>query len=174
LGRKVNRNTGKEEEIAMLPFRKILCPTDFSEPSFEALKCAKELALHFEAELILAHAIPHLPTLASAQMGVPMGAPYRVNLDDYMRQLEGEARETLDSVVRDRIPVEVRSRVVVFNGDPAAEIVKCARNEQADVVVMATHGRSGLERLFMGSVAERVVRLAPCPVLTIRTPGKGE
>ena len=95
----------------MLPFRKILCPTDFSDPSFEALDCAKELALTFGAELILAHAIPQLPTLASAHMGTHLGAPFsKFNLDEYVRQLEAEARETLDSLVRERVPLEVRSR----------------------------------------------------------------
>jgi universal stress protein A len=157
----------------MLPFRKILSPTDFSGPSFEALACAKELALHFGAELVIAHAIPQLPTLVSAeQMGTPMGVPFRLSLDDYVRQLEVEARETLDSLVRERIPPEVRTRVLVFTGEPAAKIIECARDEHADVIVMATHGRSGLERLFMGSVAERVVRLADCPVLTIRVRGR--
>jgi universal stress protein A len=156
----------------MLPFRTILSPTDFSEPSFEALACAKELALHFGAELFIAHVIPQLPTVVSAeQMGTPMGVPFRLSLDDYVRQLEGEARETLESLLRERIPPEVRSRVLVFNGEPAAKIVECAHEERADVIVMATHGRTRLERLFMGSVAERVVRLATCPVLTIRARG---
>ncbi len=150
----------------MLPFRKILCPTDFSEPSYEALKWANALAVQFKAALIVVHAIPGLPTLASAHVG----AAYKIDLDDYGRRLEGEARETLESLVKNRISPEIRSRVIVIHGDPAKELVKAAGDEQADLIVMATHGRSGLERLVMGSVAERVVRLAPCPVLTIRVP----
>jgi nucleotide-binding universal stress UspA family protein len=150
----------------MLPFRKILCPTDFSGPSYEAVKWANALALQFGAALILVHAIPGLPTLAGAHVG----AAYKIDLDDYVRRLEGEARETLESLVKNRISPEITSRVVVIHGDPARELVKAARDEQADLIVMATHGRSGLERLVLGSVAERVVRLAPCPVLTIRSP----
>lgn len=159
----------------MLPFRKVVASTDFSAPSFEALDCAGELALHFGAELILVHAVLQMPALASANMSTQVNVPYsKYSLHEYMRQVEAEAKENLHSLVRERIPPEVGSRIAVFSGEPATEIVGCARNEQADVIVMSTHGRGGLQRLFMGSVAERVVRIAPCPVLTIRASGQQE
>lgn len=152
----------------MLPVKKILCPTDFSEPSYEGLKAANELAEHFSAELCLAHVVAPVPVPMAQSPTVPEA----FNVASYRTELEASAQRSLQEVVEQKIPKELRVRQIIGHGEAANEIVRIAEEETADMIVIATHGLTGWRHLIFGSVAEKVVRLAGCPVLTIRVSEK--
>jgi nucleotide-binding universal stress UspA family protein len=147
----------------MLVFKKIVCPTDYSEPSYEGLKYAIELVQQFEAELLIVHIIAPLPQL-------PEDPNFTFGASEYARVLNQAAEQQLREVTQKRVPSEIRLRTLIKHGDPGTEIVQVAEEEAADLIVMATHGSTGWRHLVFGSVAERVIRLAGCPVLTIRVP----
>ncbi len=149
----------------MLPFKKILCPTDFSEPSYEALKMANELALHFSSELIVVHVVAPIPLVPAAPP-----APVIFNVVEYQQELEKSLRKMLEDLVRKSVPEKIWVRTEVGLGDAADQIVKIANEEKVDLIVIATHGQAGWRRFVFGSVTEKVVRLTPQPVLTIRAP----
>jgi nucleotide-binding universal stress UspA family protein len=127
-------------------------PTDWSEPSNHAFRFAAVLARELDAQLVVLHVVP----LPAVMYGPPP--------ESYLEHL----REELCCLTPS--DPETRVRHLVVEGDPAAMIVKAAGENQCDLIVMGTHGRTGLNRLLMGSVAEEVVRKAPCPVLTVKTP----
>jgi nucleotide-binding universal stress UspA family protein len=141
----------------MLPIRTILHPTDFSDRSRNALQLAAALARDYRARLVLLHVLPR-PVVAYGDGLVPPDP----------EDLRAEVREELDrlTVPGPDLPTDRR----VAEGDPAGVILHLAREAPADLIVLGTHGRTGLGRLLMGSVAEQVVRRAPCPVLTVATP----
>ncbi len=156
----------------MLPFRKILAPTDFSRCASLAFPGAVEMARAFTAELLVLHVLPVEPATPwdippYADFGLAAVPPGEVDA-----RIEDEVRDRLDSLVTDGVPSGVPARVLVSRGDPAREIVKAAADEGADLVVMATHGWTGWRHLVFGSVAERVLRESPCPVLVLRGPGE--
>ena len=140
-------------------FRKILCPIDFSEPSLAALDIALKMAQQNDAALCLLNVAP-VPAGAAGFQPVPMD-PYPV--------VEKDSREQLEKLARERMPAAVRSETMVISGDPAERVLETARSIKADLIVMGTHGRRGLSHLVLGSVAERVVRESPIPVLTARS-----
>ena len=145
----------------MDPFKRILCPLDFSDPSHEALKKATELASHFGSELLILHVIPAVP--------LPADPNYIFSaVDDYEDALHQDAEQRLAEVIAKQIPKGINCRPLVRHGDPASEIVLAAEEEKVDLLVISTHGHTGLNHLVFGSVAEKVVRHAHCPVLTIR------
>ena len=147
----------------MTRFHHILVPVDFELPSQEALEVAVDFALAFDARLTLMHAWD-IPTFAYAGSNSFMTA-------DMWTPIAGAAAEQLAStlaVLRKRLP---RAESVLAQGAPAVETLAVADRVKADLIVMGTHGRQGLDRMLLGSVAERVVRSSPVPVLTIR--GKG-
>jgi nucleotide-binding universal stress UspA family protein len=147
----------------MLPIKKIACPTDFSDPSYEGLKAATELAEHFQAELILVNVISPVPLAAGA---VPAG----VHLPTVMDEMQAAAEKSMTDLISEKVPKAVQTRSVVIQGKPADEIVKLADEKDADLIVIATHGESGWQRFLFGSVTEKVVRTTSCPVLTVRQP----
>lgn len=151
----------------MLPFRRILCPTDFSEPALTGLKRAEELARHFGAELLVAHVIPEVPG-PHASEDPPVASSFDVSL--YQQELAIYAEKMLKELVSHQVSGEVRSRDMVTTGEAAPEILRIAAKEHADLIVIASHGKTGWRRLVFGSVAEKVVRHAPCPVLTVTAP----
>jgi nucleotide-binding universal stress UspA family protein len=153
----------------MLPFKKILCPTDFSEPSYEAIKTAGELAYHFASELCIIHVVSPVPLM-------PIGVePTAFNVVQYEEELMVSSRRSLEEVLSHLETKEVKTRLVVVRGNAADEIVHIADEENVDLIVIATRGRTGLDRLIFGSVAEKVVRLAKSPVLTVSSrPERGE
>jgi nucleotide-binding universal stress UspA family protein len=156
----------------MLPFKKILCPTDFSEPAFAALKRAEELARHFSAELIVAHVIPTVPGPHSFP---DPQASFKFDVPLYQQELAIHAEKMVKELVSHQIAAEVRARDLVTTGEAAPEILRIAQQERADLIVIASHGLTGWRRLVHGSVAEKVVRQATCPVLTIMAPpGAGQ
>lgn len=148
----------------MLPIRLVLAPTDFSEVSVETVARARELAEHFGAELIVLHVIPPIPTL-------PSDPHYNFEVPAYQEALRENARRQIEEATPDRSTSGVTSRNMVTYGDPAKEIVRVAEEESVDLIVIATHGLTGWQHLVFGSVAEKVVRTANCPVLTVRCPG---
>ena len=152
----------------MLPFKKILCPTDFSEPAFVALKRAEELARHFDAELIVAHVIPPLP---GPHLFPDPQASFNFDLPLYQQELAIKAEQMLKDLVSHH---KVGTRDLVTTGEAAPEILRIAHQEHADLIVIASHGLRGWRRLVFGSVAEKVVRHAVCPVLTIVAPPEAE
>jgi nucleotide-binding universal stress UspA family protein len=148
----------------MLPFKKILYPTDFSEASYEALKAANELALHFSTELYLVHVVSPNP-IAEASTDFSGTADLSV-----LEEMETSAKNLLQGIVKQKVPKELHTHQIVVLGGAADEIIRIGEEEKVDLIVIATHGQTGWRHLVFGSVAERVVRLAPCPVLTIRAP----
>jgi nucleotide-binding universal stress UspA family protein len=155
------QQTLRKEAKEMLPFKKILCPTDFSEPSYEALKAAGELAHHFGSELHIVHVITPVPI-------IPVGPePSAFNVSLYEQELEASSKRSLEEVVNQLESKALKTRLIALRGNPADEIVRTANEENVDLIVIATRGRSALDRLIFGSVAQKVVRLAKCPVLTV-------
>lgn len=145
----------------MLPVKLILCPTDFSGPACTCVRTSSELAEHFGAELLLVNVVPALPA-------VPPDPNYVFKIPEYERYLHADAEEHLRKVQEELVSKGVKVRTQVGHGAAAEEIVLIAKTEAADLIVISTHGSTGLERLVFGSVAEKVVRLAECPVLTVR------
>lgn len=140
---------------------KILHPTDFSTCAEQARAHAVRLALALGAEVILLHVALEATLYAEGRMG--RKAVQRVY--DAQRKWAEETLEARTAEVR-AAGLTARWKLVV--GVPFQEIVKVAAEEKADWIVMGTHGRSGLDRLLLGSVASRVIRLAGCPVVTVR------
>jgi nucleotide-binding universal stress UspA family protein len=151
----------------MLPFKRILCPTDFSEPALTALKRAEELARHFAAELIVAHVIPPLPGPHSFP---DPQADFTFDVPLYQQELAIKAEQMLKELVSHQVSQEVRTRDLVTTGEAALEILRITQQEHVDLIVIASHGLTGWRRLVFGSVTEKVVRQATCPVLTIVAP----
>jgi len=147
----------------MLPFKKILSTTDFSQASFEGVCRAAELARHFGSELFLVYVVPAIPTL-------PPGPNYAFELPEYEEALMQNAEERLGEFIRGRLPADLTVHPIVGYGDAAKEIVRIAREEDVSLIAMATHGHSGWRHLVSGSVTEKVIHLAECPVLAIRIP----
>ncbi|MFN3739947.1 MAG: universal stress protein [Thermodesulfovibrionales bacterium] len=144
--------------------KKILLPTDFSEGSKNALPYAVELTKQYNASLYMIHVIYDINQASG--LHVP-----HVNLDQLYSEIESVAKKELERFGLE----ELRGMNVqreVLRGVPYEEIVKYAEKNQIDLIVIGTHGRKGLEKIFFGSTAEQVVRKAPCAVLTVRLPKK--
>lgn len=150
----------------ILPINKILCPTDFSDPSYEGLKAAVELAEQFNAELVLLHVVSPLPMAPGSFSATGTYLP------TVLKEVEDWAKNSLQTLLEKQIPKEIHAKPLVVVGTPAQEITQAAITEKVDIIVMATHGQSGWKRFITGSVTERVVRLSDHPVLTIHTPEK--
>jgi universal stress protein A len=144
--------------------QRILLPTDFSTHSAAATKYACELATRFGAELHLLHALEvHLSATPTFGMGL--------DLPRYVRESRHAAEKALAGALDPQWAAGQAVVRAVVEGSPKVEIVKYARQHDIDLIVLATHGRSGLAHVLIGSVAESVVRTAPCPVLTVRPEG---
>ena len=146
----------------MFPIRKIVHPTDFSERSAPAFATACALARDYGADLLVVHVLP--PALVVAPNGAATVLDQPADLD--------EARRQLAQITAPDPHIAVGHRLA--QGNPAEEILKIAQSLPADLVVLGTHGWTGLARLLMGSVAETVMRKAPCPVLTVKAPFPAE
>ncbi|MBN2562427.1 MAG: universal stress protein [Phycisphaerae bacterium] len=149
----------------MIKLQRILFPFDFSELSLHGLRYARSFAEAYKAELHVLHVVDEASQywMAMGPNSVPAGPPPDELLAISTREMEQFAQEHL---------ADVNFKVVtdVHMGRPFMEIIRYAREKDIDLIVLGTHGRSGLKHALMGSVAERVVRKAPCPVLTIRHP----
>lgn len=153
----------------MLPLKKILCPTDFSDPSYAALKTADELAGQYGAELILVYAAPAVPVFPAPAEGTVV-ATTTFNVPEYQKEMDAHATEMLDKTVSEHVSAAASVKTRIIHEDPASGVLDLAEEEDVDLIVIATHGRSGWRRFLFGSVAAKVVRYAACPVLTIRPP----
>jgi nucleotide-binding universal stress UspA family protein len=150
----------------MLPLKRILAPTDFSAHSHHALRSAAEMARQFGAKLVLLHVVSSEALEGIAKAHVP---PHPV--DSVYEDLTQEIREQFVSHVPSGLRKSLETEILVLSGVPFLEIIRVARLKGVDLIVMATHGRTGLSHALMGSVTEKVVRKAPCPVLSIRPVG---
>jgi len=144
---------------------KILVPIDFSEYSIKALEYAIDFGRYFKSKLFLIHVIE--PPLYPADFS--MG---QVVLPEIDENLNSRAEEELASIIDNKIAGKIEAEKIVKNGKPFIEIIETAEELDVDLIIIATHGHTGVEYLLFGSTAEKVVRKAPCPVLTLRSPIK--
>jgi len=146
--------------------KQVLVPTDFSEPSEVAVQYGKALAENFHASLHLLHVLDEnaliYPWTSPEGTTLALGAA--------RAELEQQARDRLGRVLSDAEREKFSARIVSLVGSPFLEIVNYAKAQEIDLIVMGTHGRGPIAHMLMGSVAEKVVRKAPCPVLTVRHP----
>ncbi|HXW62526.1 MAG TPA: universal stress protein [Candidatus Acidoferrales bacterium] len=145
----------------------ILAPVDFSDHSHAAVDVAADYALRLGADLLLVHAVPAIPKLPSP------GTIFREA--EYEDALHKEAERSLQLLAQDLVKkgLRVRTEVGIAN-DVGMEIIRMAEDNHADLIVIATHGMTGWHKLAFGSVAEKVVKMAPGPVLVLRSQVKSE
>jgi nucleotide-binding universal stress UspA family protein len=141
--------------MSWLPKNCVVVPVDFSEVAFEAIATAVQL-VRSPSDLVVVHVLPEVSTLEPTEAWHPVDSLSRV------RRVSEALRKRLDSAGHSDVKLEV------LIGDPGHEIAELAAREKAELIVLPSHGRTGLKRLLIGSVAERVVRLAHCPVLVLR------
>jgi nucleotide-binding universal stress UspA family protein len=140
----------------------VLVPVDFSEPAHEAARHARALAEVYGARVDLLHVVDEVllrPVYA------PLRGSFQLDREEVVAQAEAELRRFADALGGE-------AALHVRVGHPALGILDFAAEEGVDLIVIGSHGRSGIERLFLGSVAEKVIRMAPCPVFTVRTFGR--
>jgi nucleotide-binding universal stress UspA family protein len=159
------------KEAAVIKMKTILHPTDFSVPSNYALEYAVACATEFGAKLCILHVIHDV------QIGTYFGMPtlppppqLAIDQDQIRMGIEKQVTKALEEI----LPPEVRGTIpvqyLIRHGAPFLEIIRCAEQIEADLIVCGTHGRTGLKHAIIGSVAEKVVRKSRCPVLSIRHP----
>lgn len=147
----------------MSQFRRILHASDFSPASRPAFRRALDLARANRARLTLVHVYStYIPMMGEGYVGSAQV------YDKMIADIRTDAQRRLDRLVTQARKNGVRAKGLLLDGIPHDRIVRAARSTRADLIVLGTHGRTGLGRLFLGSVAARVVTLAPCPVLTVR------
>lgn len=147
-------------------FKKILVTTDFSESGDRAIAHAFRMAADHGAEVVLCHVIEMIVAPN------PLYAQYYPT-DLLSPEIRARAEQDAHKALNDRVPTDaalakVRYTTMVLHGLPAEEIIRAAEDAKADLIVIATHGRTGLKHLFLGSVAERVIRHVRCAVLVVR------
>lgn len=145
-------------------FKKIVCPVDFSEFTDEILTYAVTIAKLFESELHLIHVIPNLNYFTPYESFLTPE-----NLVAIERNIEGEVEKDFDKITK---KLDFPFTRIIKTGVTFVEIIDYIKDQGIDLVVMGTHGRSGIEHILIGSVAEKVVRKSPCPVLTVRPKDK--
>ena len=148
----------------MILLNTILVATDFSEPSEAALTYGRELARNFGARLVVLHVAGNIVAFGGGDGAVVIDP-------EVQSQVEAGARERLESLIsdEDREQLRASTALLISNATPQA-ITSYAKETKVDLIVMGTHGREGVMRVVLGSVAETVVRRAPCPVLTVHQP----
>lgn len=149
----------------MIAIKNVLVATDFSEPSATALEYGRAIARTFNASLHVVHVVEDLVLRGMLADAAP------ANYAELLEELEGAGRRQLESTIRedDRRELGAQTTLLTFVA-PARGIVEYAKNANIDLIVVGTHGRGAWSQVVMGSVAEKVVRTAPCPVLTVRHP----
>lgn len=148
-----------------MQIKKILVATDFSETAAKALESAADLAKKFDAELIVLHAykieVPMASPMTAGGYALPAG---------FFEQLGSHARAQVEATASELVEQGVRAVGVAVEQAPAQAIIEEAESRPADLIVMGTRGLTGIKHIALGSVADRVTRLAPCPVLTLGLP----
>ena len=149
-----------------MTIKRILHASDFSPASRSALKVARHLVRALKAQLILCHAYEALPALGG-EPSIPASL-----FSQIMTSARAGASEKLEKLAKSTRGSGIRVATVLVEGPPATAVIRVAKRKGAHLIVVGTHGRTGVQRMLMGSVAERIVRLSPCPVLTVRS-GRG-
>jgi nucleotide-binding universal stress UspA family protein len=153
-----DQSSAKVSQVpTVVPINTILHPTDFSDHCEAAFRVASSLAKNHAARVIVVHVPEPIAVPAGMAATPPLPAGYRGGLEERLRRFQ-------------MLAPEVRVEGRVEEGEPGTGIVNAARATECDLIVMGTQGRTGLGRLVMGSVAENVLRTAPCPVVTVNTP----
>jgi len=157
--RKADAGNDADDPLIHAQVKRILVPLDFSPPSKRAMRFAREWALRFGAEVCLLHVVE--PTTAVGEFG---GAP----LGTVQRDLSGKAKLALSQLAKEEFPDSLSVKLSVRKGTASDQIAAAARESKTDLVIIASHGYTGLKRVLLGSTAEAVARRAPCPVLILR------
>ncbi|RMD50520.1 MAG: universal stress protein [Ignavibacteria bacterium] len=150
----------------MQQISKILVPVDFSDYSLKALKYATDFARSFDAKVYLIYVVEPVLYPADFSMG-------QIAIPDTSEDFVERGKNELNSLAEAHLMGLVEYETIVRTGRPFIEIIQAASEYDIDLIIIATHGHTGVEHLLFGSTAEKVVRKAPCPVLTIREPVKG-
>ena len=146
--------------------KRVLVPIDFSDYSKNSLKYAVKLVKTFSAEMVLVYVVEPViypPDFSMGQIAIPA-------IDT---EIDKRASEELESLAKAEIPAEIKCKCIIRTGKPFLEILDTAKEEDIDLIIIASHGHTGVEHILFGSTAEKVVRKAPCPVLSLRDPVKG-
>jgi len=145
-----------------MTIKRILHASDFSPASRPALRVARELALALKAQLILCHAYePLAPVMGAASIPPKL-------FSQIMASTRAGAQGRLERLAASVGHGGTRIATVLIEGPPSTAVLRAAKRKRADLIVLGTHGRTGIQRMLLGSVAERIVRHSPCPVLTVR------
>ncbi|MHB8111314.1 MAG: universal stress protein [Syntrophorhabdaceae bacterium] len=145
-------------------FKKILCPVDFSKFTPQIVAYAVDLAKKYGSELHMLHVIPNLTYFTPYESFLTPE-----NLVAVEKNIQDEVSNDFAKLLA---KITIDAKTATRTGTPFVEIIDYAKTENIDLIVMGTHGRSGIEHILIGNVAEKVVRKSPCPVLTIRPEGK--
>jgi len=143
-----------------MPIKRILVPTDLSDLSLSSIEYASSLALFFKAEMYVMHVMDNEPLLAIGMIDA--------NAEEIIRAIEQKSKNEMSRFFSKKITRGRSISCIVRRGNPYEEIVKFSNEEQIDLIVISTHGRSGLAKILLGSVAEKVVRYSSVPVLTVK------
>jgi nucleotide-binding universal stress UspA family protein len=146
----------------MIKLRKILYPTDFSDSSLEALPYALSFAREYKARLVLMHVVNE--QIFSEGLSLPRAVAPEALGQEMAQEAERRLKMLIPAGQRSGLDVEM----VILHGMPFLEIIRHAKANEVDLIVIGTHGRSGMEHILFGSTAEKVVRKAPCPVLSVK------
>jgi nucleotide-binding universal stress UspA family protein len=146
----------------MLTLKTVLVPTDFSEASESALRYGKAMAEAFGASLHVVHVMEDLLAHAWA------AEVYVSSMPQLRDEIEKESQQRLGTLLTDGERKALRAETALLAGNPFLEIIRYAKTHGVDLIVMGTHGRGPIAHMLLGSVAEKVVRKSPCPVLTVR------
>ena len=147
----------------MIQVKRILVPTDFSDPSEQAARYAVELAKRLQAEEVHCIHVSDIPADLLATSAYYMTGPS----EQFVEQVRQEGRKSLEAFAQKNFK-DVPVKTAFLEGRPFVEIIRYARENQIDLIVISTHGRGGIKHALFGSVAEKVVRKAPCPVLVVK------
>ena len=150
----------------MARIEKILCPTDFSELSIGAMKYAGLLAEKFGASLHVLHVVDQ-----AYQYWMAMG-PESIPTGPTVEEMIKTAKKQMKEFIGEHVPASLKATTEIITGRPFMEIIRIAKEKAVDVIVIGTHGRGALSQMLLGSVADKVVHKAPCPVLSVREPGQ--
>lgn len=145
----------------MATIRKILVPVDFSVLTDKVLDAAITMAQQFGAELRLVFVVEGMTPYAW------MSAP-NISFDVLEQEMDKSADAKLEKLVLEKLPKDLSCSTEVRKGSPSVEIVNCAREQESSLIIMGTHGYGGIEKMLLGSVADHVLKTAPCPVLVVR------
>jgi nucleotide-binding universal stress UspA family protein len=144
----------------MIQIRRIVCPTDFSPTARRAVAYAAEMARTFDAELTLLHVVPEM-NYPLRSFGMAAAFPHL--REELHKRADDELQKEKATIANAKV------NTLLIDGEAHVQVLECAKTTGADLIVIGTHGHTGLKHAFLGSTAEKVVRLSDCPVLTVRT-----